>query len=299
MREVSLKTPAKINLFLETISKRPDGYHNLLTLFARVALFDRLVLRKSRSGHISVRVKNNSNLFLKDRKDNLAYKAAEAFFKTFGINCGVEIELEKNIPAGAGLGGGSGNAAGVLKGLCGLFETDFRANYDKILKIALSIGADVPFFLQDECFCAARGMGEKLSPVKASGVLPSVIIAWPGEPVSTKYAYSKLKLPVCREVRAGERKFRSMMRCLKDGARLEAFKKFMFNRLEDPVLENFRFVRNLKDRFRKLGADSVLMSGSGSSIFALIEETEKAGDVFKRMKMRKGKVFLTHFLLKS
>ena len=150
MKSIKLKSPAKINLFLEVAGKRKDGYHDLITIFAKINIFDYIFIKKTASEGIRVSMKNNSNLRLKKSGDNIIHKMAVRFFDEFKISPNVKIKLEKNIPVGAGLGGGSANSATVLLGLCRIYGIDLKKNRKKLSLISKSLGADVPFFLSDE-----------------------------------------------------------------------------------------------------------------------------------------------------
>lgn len=297
MDSITIKTPAKVNLFLEVTGKRKDGYHNLLTLFAKIGIFDKLILRKLNSIHsIKVRVKNHTNLKIDDQRKNIVYRAAYLFFKTFKINAGVEIILIKNIPVGAGLGGGSSDAAGTLSGLCKLFAVSFVSNYPKIKKISRMLGADVPFFLSDSTFCAASGIGDRLSPIKVTRRLPWVVVVFPGKGILTKNVYSKLHIPSKKSIRKNVKCFNKLKNALKNGKGLSKFKNFLFNRLEDVVFDNYRFVLKIRKKLLSAGADAVLMSGSGSAVFALTEDSDDAKRIAKKLYGGKCRVFITQFL---
>jgi 4-diphosphocytidyl-2-C-methyl-D-erythritol kinase len=325
MNSVTVNTPAKINLFLEVTGKRKDGYHNLLTLFAKIGIFDKLVLRKLSSNRsIKVWVKNNSNLKIGDQRKNIVHRAARLFFKTFKINAGVEIILTKNIPVGAGLGGGSSDAAGTLSGLCRLFRIQFRSNYPKIKKIGRMLGADVPFFLSDSTFCAGSGIGDRLSPitpppersrrpvggnlwmapeatcfgggVKVKRNLPKIVVVFPCKGILTKKVYSKLHMPSKKSIRENVKCFNRLKNALKNGQGLSKFKNFLFNRLENPVFDNYKFVFDIKEKLSSVGMDAVLMAGSGSAIFALTENADNAKRIAQKVCGKKCRIFVTQFL---
>ena len=157
---VKIKSPAKVNLFLEVVGRRPDGYHNLETIFQEIDLCDELRLEEAEKGRI--KLTTNSKDVPTDRT-NLIYRAAEAFFKKTGVDQGVRIHLEKKIPVAAGLGGGSGNAAATLKGLQRLFNISLPDQ--TFLEISRTLGADVGFFLKGKT-ALGRGIGDELEPVK-------------------------------------------------------------------------------------------------------------------------------------
>jgi len=298
-RVIRIEAPAKINLFLEVTGDRPDGYHDLATLFAKISLADRLTLRKTGKPGVSLRVVNKANLKLSKTGDNIVYKAAIAFFEAFKINPAVEITLVKKIPVGAGLGGGSSDAAAALKGLCRLYGVSADKNIKKLRTAALALGSDVPFFLTRGGFSAGTGRGELLTPVKTKGRLPVIILVYPGVPVYTGPVYKALKPVAAAEAAGNIKKLKALIKALKAGNSLKDWGGLLFNRLEEPVLPCYEAVRRAKEDLVKAGASAVLMSGSGASVFALAEDRLSAGKISKIIKKSNRKVFLVDFLLKS
>ncbi len=298
-RTIRIEAPAKINLFLEVIGKRPDGYHNLATLFAKISLTDELALKKMAKPGISLRVVNKANLALSKPRDNIVYKAATLFFKIFKIKPAVEISLVKRIPVGAGLGGGSSDAAAALKGLCRLYGVDADKNIKKLAAAALALGSDVPFFLTKGGFAAGAGRGEILTSVKTKGRLPVIVLVYPGAPVYTGPVYRALR-PTAAAIKAGNlKKLKILVKALESGKPLKDWGLPLFNRLEEPVLPRHQAVRRAKEDLINTGAPAVLMSGSGASVFALAENRASAGKILKIIKKSGRRVFLAGFLLKS
>lgn len=291
---VKLKARAKLNLFLEVTRRRPDGYHELATLFARIGVADVLTLRKSRRAGIWLKVKG-APAGLGEVSDNIVYKAAEKFFAAFGIAPAVEILLEKSVPVGAGLGGGSSDGAAALLGLARLYKVPC-SGFPRLMKIAAAIGSDVAFFLLDETLAEGRGRGEKLKVLKAGGRLPHVVLVYPGAPVYTKEAYGRLKLGSPADIRARLAGFRELCALIKEGAFVPGRAGRLFNRLEDPVLPRHPAVRLAKERLEKAGADAALMSGSGACVFGLCREKAKAAAIAAELgRIRGYRVFLTKF----
>ena len=258
MEDIEIPSPAKINLFLEVVTRRPDGYHEIETVMQLVDLCDGVRLtRKPRGIHVSV-----SGAELPSGRGNLAYKAAELFMETAGLDAGVHIHLEKRIPVAGGLGGGSSNAAAVLVGLNRLFSLGRLR--EELAEIAASLGSDVPFFLSDG-LALATGRGEILTPL-----LPWpprwLVLANPGVPVSTAWAYREAssKLTEC--------KARATIKPLLDHGRLPWPPLWAFNRLEGVVLPHWAEVRSLKLLLEQGGGAPVLMSGSGASVFAVVPD---------------------------
>ena len=296
MNKINLKSPAKINLFLEAVGKRKDGYHNLITVFAKIDIFDFLALKKTARGGIKIIIKNNSNLRLEKNEDNIIYKTAAKFFNEFKIEPNVSISLEKNIPVGAGLGGGSANSALALKGLCRVFGIDFKKHRGALAVMAQSLGADVPFFLSEESFCLGAGKGEKLSPFKIKRNQYSIIVAYPGLPISTKDVFSKLKLSDKKDIDLSKRKCSRLVKELKSGGEISKIKDLFFNKLEDVVLPENKSISKMKKDIISLGADAAMMSGSGSSVFGIFSDKKAAFAALKHLSVRGNRVFLAKFL---
>lgn len=290
---LKIKAPAKVNLFLEVTRRRPDGYHDLATLFARTGVCDTLTLRRAAPG-IKLRVKGGPKE-LGRAEDNIIHKAAVRFFDAFRIEPSVEIGLEKVIPVGAGLGGGSSDAAAALLGLAKLYRVP-RSGFPKLMKIAAAIGSDVAFFLLGETFAEGRGRGEKLKPLKARGRLPYLILVYPGAPVYTKEVYGNLKLGTPAAIKGRVSDFKRLCALLKAGKFAGQGAGLLFNRLEEPVLPRHGAVRQARERLAALGADAVLMSGSGATVFALCRDRAKARKIAAAAGRIKGyRVFLTKF----
>ena len=154
--------PAKVNLFLEVVGKRPDGYHELATLFAKINLGDTLTLQAQPAPQTDISLALTGPVAPRLRADqsNLACRAARAFLEHFGLTARIDMTLEKHTPTGAGLGGGSSDAAGVLLALCEIFKKDKT----ELLPAAAKLGADVPLFMYEDTFLKGEGIGEKLTP---------------------------------------------------------------------------------------------------------------------------------------
>jgi 4-diphosphocytidyl-2-C-methyl-D-erythritol kinase len=257
--------PAKINLSLKILGRRNDGFHELDTLIAPISLYDEIRIDKRPSGKgIEFRCDDRS---VPESDDNLAVRAAKAFFETTRIDPAVSIELKKKIPHGAGLGGGSSDAASVLLALNDLFET--RLSREALAEMAEPLGSDVPFFLfQSAAVC--KGHGEMVMPVKLQRQF-AVLLLKPGFVVPTAWAYSRWQHS--REI---------------PGIRYEAQEfagQTFVNDLERPVFEKFVFLAQLKMWLlsqSEVGAG--LMSGSGSTMFAVMRENADADSVATRAK---------------
>ena len=182
MNEITLNAYAKINLSLAIIGKRDDGYHNLSTIMQTISLFDKITIKKSCDNIIC----NTDNKYIPSGEGNIAFKAAKKFFEFTNIDGGAIISIKKNIPFGAGMGGGSADAASVLKGLNKLYST--KICLDDLIKIASEIGADVPFALFGGT-ALVQGIGDKISRLKPF-MDCYILVLKPGVSISTPKAYS-------------------------------------------------------------------------------------------------------------
>lgn len=259
MDELVLASPAKINLFLEVVGRRPDGYHEIESVMQLVDLCDQVHLRRTARGiRISV-----SGAELPSGPGNLAYKAAALMMETTGLQDGVHVHLEKRIPVAGGLGGGSSNAAAVLAGISRLYGLGQAR--EVLLRLAAQLGSDVPFFLSDS-LALATGRGEVLTPLQAWPPQP-LVLANPGIPISTAWVYREASSKLTEWDR------RATIQPLIAGNQLPWPPVWAFNRLESVVLPHRREVRALKTLLGEGGAAPVLMSGSGASLFGVVPDT--------------------------
>lgn len=271
------KSPCKVNLLLNILGKRPDGFHELETVMHPVNVFDEL--RFARGGN-DVHLTCNNPILPTD-SNNLVHRAATSFLRAAKITDGIRIHLEKNIPLAAGLGGGSGNAATTLLGLNELFGS--LLSLDQLHQLAATLGSDVNFFLQNRP-ALATGRGEKIEPLDFFSVLrgKAFVLVHPGFGISTAWAYQQLAhFPAALNGRAGRaQKLISLLKA----ADVQAAGVEFYNSLEAPALKKFPVLALYQEFFREHGARATLMSGSGSTTFAIMEN-ENAGhalaDAFK------------------
>ncbi len=259
---IRVLAPAKINLWLRVLGKRPDGYHDLESLVWRISLSDRLTLADSSDGRIGLEC---DDPLLPGGTDNLAWRAADLMRRAVGrTNRGVGIWLEKRIPSGAGLGGGSSDAAAVLLGLCRMW--DIPPGRDLLLPIAEQLGADVPLFLYPTP-AVMTGRGEVVRPVHPR-IDAFLVVAYPGVSVSTAWAYGNFRLTKTTD------KYSLSTLYEAEGGRLPPWRwpDFLVNDLEECVMERFPVVRECKEALVRLGARASLMSGSGSAVFGLFDD---------------------------
>ena len=257
--------PAKINLSLKILGRRSDGFHEIETLITPISLFDEIKMEKRNNGEgIQFRCDDPS---VPAGSDNLIVRAAKSFFAATNLESAVLIELKKKIPHGAGLGGGSSDAACTLLAINDLFET--KLPREAIVKIAETIGSDVPFFIfQSAALC--KGRGELVTCVKLRHRL-SVLLLKPDFGVSTQWAYSRWR--ESREIPS-----------VSYAAQEFAGQTFM-NDLERPVFEKFVFLARLEMwLLEQADVGAALMSGSGSTIFAVLRNDADANVIAERAK---------------
>ena len=262
--KIKFKTPAKINLGLHIHGKREDGFHELETIFQMVSLYDDVELELLSSG---IKLECDTPGVPTD-DTNLVCKAALLLRQSYQVEGkGVSIRLKKKIPFGAGLGGGSGNAAGVLMGLNRLW--DLNIEREKLFSLAAELGSDVPFFLTSPC-ALGMGRGEKLKALKPCTKF-KILLVFPGFPIATSWVYQNLKLKLTKRENNISilRKNLSLSDITSLGSRL-------YNDLEPVVIQRFPEVQVVKDELGAWGALGVLLSGSGSTVFGIFDDPEKA-----------------------
>lgn len=294
--EISVFAPAKINLFLEVLGKRPDGYHEIDTLFAKISLGDdiKISVEESKEIQINLKMRGPYGANLKEDKTNLVYKAALAFFEHFEIKAKCNIRVEKNIPLGAGLGGGSSDAASVLLALCSLYSIELNSKRMKDLnKLGARLGADVPVFLEKGTFYRAQGIGEKLTLVKNNMKSPTLVIIYPKIVSDTAQAYKEVKINSKKDILTNVSNLNKILEDVKKGCPISNWGGLMYNKLEDGVLSRLDIIKKTKEQLKVLGADHVIMSGSGSSVVGFVEDESKALEIVKKIKNED--VFLAHF----
>lgn len=263
MDEIAVKALAKINLGLDVLRRREDGYHEVKMVMQTIHLCDSLTIRRADKGiHLT------SNLsFLPANENNLAYRAAQLLMEEFQIEGGVEIHLEKRIPVAAGMAGGSTDAAGVLYGMNEMFSLGLKRT--ELMTRGVTLGADVPYCLMRGT-ALAEGIGEKLTSLPPMVKCP-VLIAKPQVSVSTKYVYEHLQLN--EDTRHPD--IDGLIRAIK-GKELNDIASRMGNLLETVTVERYPEIAAIKDIMREQGALNAMMSGSGPTVFGLFQDRKDA-----------------------
>lgn len=283
MDNISLKALAKINLGLDVVRRRDDGYHEVRMIMQTINLFDRLEIKKIKESAIKI----HTNLFfLPVNENNLVYKAAKLLIDEFGIQEGVSVGLTKKIPVAAGMAGGSTDAAAMLFGMNRLFGLGLSKK--QLMERGVKIGADVPYCIMRGT-ALAEGIGDKLSPLPAMVKCP-VLIAKPQISVSTKFVYQNLKLD-------DKTVHPDIDRLIEDirSKDLKAVSDHMGNVLESVTIPNYPVISQIKEQMMDSGAVGSMMSGSGPTVFGLFDDSRTAQLAFGKIK-RSGlakQVYLT------
>jgi 4-diphosphocytidyl-2-C-methyl-D-erythritol kinase len=256
---IKKKSPAKINLYLRVIGKRADGYHNILSLMQMITLYDELVFSFDKAGIVLDCLQSD----LPVDKKNLVYRAAAAFYQRAGIVPGIKITLHKHIPVGAGLGGGSSNAATTLIALNEIYKT--RLTKRELMQIGETLGADVPFFIFGKTAWAS-GRGEILEEALLLPPLWFVMIN-PGFPVSTKEIYQSLNWGLTKK---------AINYSIPRFSTPNEIATGLTNDLEAVTLALYPVLREIKAFLMENGALGALMTGSGPTVFGIFSSEEKA-----------------------
>lgn len=281
MNQIDITSNAKINLTLDVLRKRDDGYHELKMIMQTVSLYDIIKIRKKDSG---ILLKTNLKYLPTDSR-NIAYAAAELFFTTAGISGGAEINIRKTIPVAAGLAGGSSNAAAVLRGLNTLYGNLFTEK--ELCLLGEKIGSDVPFCIAGGC-ALCEGRGEILTPLPD---MPETtfLIAKPPVRVSTASVYGNLKADKLTEHPDTEGTIDAITRGDKNGVAVR-----MFNVLETVTANEHPVIKKIKQEMIELGALGSVMSGSGPTVIGLFNDKKLANDAKSIMLKKRYEAFVVN-----
>ena len=270
--DISLKALAKINLGLDVVRRREDGYHEVRMIMQTIQLYDRLDIKRTQEPGIQIQ----TNLsFLPVNENNLIYKAAKLLMDEFSITDGVSVKLDKRIPVAAGMAGGSTDAAAMLIGVNRLFSLGLTKK--QLMERGVQIGADVPYCIMRGT-ALAEGIGEALSPLPPMVKCP-VLIAKPSISVSTKFVYQNLKLD--------DTTIHPDIDCLIDDIKaknLHDIAAHMGNVLETVTIPNYPVIDEIKKHMLSNGAVGAMMSGSGPTVFGLFDDEDTAKKAYKAMR---------------
>ncbi len=267
MANLVVKSPAKLNLYLNVRGRRRDGYHEIETIFERIDLCDEIKFSENESGEIEL-FSNSAEVPL--NRHSLVYNCVELLRKETNSPRGIAITIDKRIPIASGLGGGSSNAASIILGLNKLWRLNLTKR--KLLNIGRRLGADVSFFLYDEPLGFGKGRGDRILPLPKPGKTLWHILVVPDEKISSQEAYNK-------KDRRGltERKFGiKMVTCALKKGDLALLRISLYNSLEETVAKSYPVIREVKQALESLGQRRILMSGSGPAVFGLTNTGKEA-----------------------
>lgn len=285
MHCLTVCSPAKLNLVLDVLGKRPDGFHELRTIFERISLADQITLTRNKSNKITIRC---AHPHVPRGARNLVYKAAMMLSKDFSISEGLDINIIKNIPVAAGLAGGSSNAAAVLSGLNRLWQLGLGTG--KLADYASRLGSDVAFFLYNTSYALGTGRGELIEPLNIKTKLWHVLVT-PRVKMYTKDVFVRLKLNLTNK----KDNVNILLPFLKKGD-LVRLAGALSNELEPAILSLRPDFVYLKNKLFDAGATGVCFSGSGPSVFACVPSQKHALSLRAKFDRRYTQVFVVSTL---
>ena len=299
--DIEFKAYAKINLHLEVLNRRPDGYHNIFSLMSSINLFDLLKLEycgisSAPYRDVAMRLaasggKNEDVMDAIPLEDNLVTKATRAYFRAIDRSAEVSISIEKNIPAGAGMGGGSSDAAAVLRMLNGLYA---GLEENELLRVGATVGADVPFCLIGGA-AICEGMGDILEKLDG-GFNRCALVAYSGVHVDTGEAYRSLERgskALQSSKQLGEK--RRIFRAAAKACAFEMAAPLLKNDFEEPVFRRNPELRLTKQRMLEAGADFAIMTGSGSAIVGVFKDSNEACRAKQSLEGMMGQLYVADF----
>lgn len=264
MDAITLKARGKINLTLDVVGKRPNGYHDLRMIMQSISLYDTIKIKKTKTPGIRI----HTNLIWLPKDDrNITYKTAKLFLEESGLSSGIYIDIHKRIPVAAGLAGGSADAAAVLVGMNKIFRTGYTQ--EKLMEMGLKIGADVPFCIKRGTVLA-EGIGEILTPLEPFPY-SYILLAKPNISVSTASVYGALKLEAIK----AHPKTDEVVKAINRGDRSFVIQE-MKNVLEEVTIPMHPEIETIKNQMLALGAVGSMMSGSGPTVFGIFASKQKA-----------------------
>ena len=277
---MKIKAYGKVNISLDVVGKREDGYHLLSMIMQNIDLYDEIEVEKQKYG---ITLECNKGYVPVDNR-NLAYKAAEIFKERYDIVDGVKINIEKNIPVSAGLAGGSTDAAAVLKVMNELFNVN--ATEAELMELGLRLGADIPYCIHGGT-ALCEGIGEIITPIK-SFKDKIIVLVKPAFGVSTKEVYKNFNLEKVKQ----HPKTAEIINAIEND-NLNFVASNMRNLLENVTLRKHKILIKIKEEMNACGAINSMMSGSGPTVFAFFDDMLKAQKCFEKMKKKYSDVFIT------
>lgn len=287
MEKIQLKAYGKINLGLDVLRKRPDGYHDLNMIMQTVDVYDDILIAKTENaGEITVKT---DALVLSNGMDNLAYMAAKTLLDEFDMESGISIDIHKRIPIAGGMAGGSADCAATLIGINKMF--DLGLNKEQLMERGVKLGADVPYCIMGGT-AIATGIGEILTPLPTPPQC-HIVIAKPPISVSTAYVYGHIRP---NEIQRHP-DIEAMSAAIKEQD-LKKLASLLYNVMEDVTVPAYPVIKNIKEVMIAQGALNSIMSGSGPTVFGLFDDLKKAQNTMEALK-EKGlteQLYLTKFI---
>ena len=283
MKEIEIDSYSKINLTLNILAKRQDGYHDIETIMQSVNLTDRICIKEEKEG---IKIKCNHPLVPVDDQ-SLTYRSAEIILNRCRITKGVKIEIDKKIPLASGMAGGSANSASILVGINKLFTLNL-SNKD-LREIGEELGMDVPFCIQNGTALAYH-KGEKVTPLPLINPPLWIIIINPGFEIPTKWAYNNLDFD---QIKKEKNNTKAMLKALKE-MKLHEIANNLFNSFEGLIIKKYPEIGKIKDKLIQEGALGALMSGSGPTVFGIAKNKEQALKVYEKLKLEYKSIWVVH-----
>ncbi len=278
---ITLNAHAKINLSLDVLNKRDDGYHNLKMIMQTLQLHDIITIQEIESG---IEIECEAP-YVPTNNSNIAYKAAERVIQKYGLSVGVRIKIEKRIPVAAGLAGGSTDAAAVLKGINELFGLGMDQN--SLMDIGKTIGADVPYCIVGGT-ALAEGIGEIITPLPKMDAIPVILIK-PRFGVSTASVFKSLQID-----KIADRPKTDMLINALENRDIKFIGKNLCNVLESVTVERYPLIDKIKKDLVARGSIGSIMSGSGPTVFGLFEDDETAKKAYSKLNKNRNDCILTY-----
>lgn len=273
------KAYAKVNLSLDVINRRANGYHEVEMIMQQITLHDTVTIHKT-SGGITIK---SDSVYIPDNHKNIAYKIAKDVLNRFNIKSGIHIEIEKRIPVAAGLAGGSADAAAVIKGLNKLF--DLKMTKEEMKKYSLKHGADIPFCVEGGA-AVARGIGEDLE--KIVGLKKAWMVLYkPSIGISTQEIYQNLDINKIKK----HPDTKLLLEALASG-KYRILAKNMYNVLEEVTVKKYPLINDIRRKMKEYGAIGTMMSGSGPTVFGIFKNYKSAELAYKKLYKKNKQVFL-------
>ncbi len=283
MNSIGLKSRAKVNLSIDVLGKREDGYHIVEMIMQTIDLYDQIKIEEIKENSIRI---NSDSMDIPLNEDNIVYKAANLLKQRFDISKGIEIYIQKNIPVAAGMAGGSSNAAAVLVGLNKLWNLNLSEN--ELKEIGLQLGADVPFCITGGC-SLAKGIGEKLTDINGISEDVNILVCKPNIFVSTKEVYQSLDMENVNK-RPNNKK---LIEALKNKD-IKFISENMVNVLEEVTSVKYKEINEIKEVMLKNKALGSMMSGSGPTVFGLFDNIEYAINAKEELLLNYNQVYLVN-----